>query len=72
MTFLMSMVALVVGLGHDGHPPSAFPAGWRVCVPASLRELLATGETARKRTVEASDELTAQEALIAPGCPPRT
>ena len=29
------------------------------------RELRATGETARKRTVEASDELTAQEAQIA-------
>jgi DNA-binding CsgD family transcriptional regulator len=29
------------------------------------RELLATGETVRKRTVESSDELTAQEALIA-------
>ena len=29
------------------------------------RELLATGETARKRTVETSDELTAQEAQIA-------
>ena len=28
-------------------------------------ELLATGETARKRTVETHDELTAQEALIA-------
>jgi DNA-binding CsgD family transcriptional regulator len=29
------------------------------------RELGATGETARKRTVETSDQLTAQEALIA-------
>jgi DNA-binding CsgD family transcriptional regulator len=29
------------------------------------RELLATGETARRRTVETRDELTAQEALIA-------
>jgi DNA-binding NarL/FixJ family response regulator len=29
------------------------------------RELLATGETARKRTVETRDELTPQEALIA-------
>jgi DNA-binding NarL/FixJ family response regulator len=29
------------------------------------RELAATGETARKRTVEASLELTAQEAQIA-------
>jgi DNA-binding NarL/FixJ family response regulator len=29
------------------------------------RELLATGETARKRIVETRDELTAQEALIA-------
>jgi DNA-binding CsgD family transcriptional regulator len=29
------------------------------------RELLATGETVRKRTVETRDELTAQEALIA-------
>jgi DNA-binding CsgD family transcriptional regulator len=29
------------------------------------RELLATGETARKRTVETSGELTAQEAMIA-------
>ncbi len=29
------------------------------------RELLATGETVRKRTIDARDELTAQEALIA-------
>jgi DNA-binding CsgD family transcriptional regulator len=29
------------------------------------RELLATGETARKRSIETTDELTAQEALIA-------
>jgi ATP/maltotriose-dependent transcriptional regulator MalT len=29
------------------------------------RELLATGETVRKRTVETRDDLTAQEALIA-------
>jgi DNA-binding CsgD family transcriptional regulator len=29
------------------------------------RELLATGETVRKRTVETRDELTAQEAQIA-------
>jgi ATP/maltotriose-dependent transcriptional regulator MalT len=29
------------------------------------RELLATGETVRKRTIETRDELTAQEALIA-------
>jgi DNA-binding NarL/FixJ family response regulator len=29
------------------------------------RELLATGETARRRTVETSDQLTAQEAQIA-------
>jgi DNA-binding CsgD family transcriptional regulator len=29
------------------------------------RELAATGETARKRTVEASSELTAQEAQVA-------
>ena len=29
------------------------------------RELIATGETVRKRTVETSDQLTAQEALIA-------
>ena len=29
------------------------------------RELLATGETVRKRTVETRDELNAQEALIA-------
>jgi DNA-binding CsgD family transcriptional regulator len=29
------------------------------------RELLATGETARKRTVGTSDQLTAQEAVIA-------
>jgi DNA-binding CsgD family transcriptional regulator len=31
----------------------------------AARELLATGETARKRTVETSDQLTAQEAQIA-------
>ena len=31
----------------------------------AARELLATGETARKRTVETGDQLTAQEAQIA-------
>jgi DNA-binding CsgD family transcriptional regulator len=31
----------------------------------AARELLATGETARKRTVDTNDELTAQEAQIA-------
>ena len=31
----------------------------------AARELLATGETARKRSVETRDELTAQEAQIA-------
>jgi DNA-binding NarL/FixJ family response regulator len=31
----------------------------------AVRELLATGETARKRTVETSDELTPHEARIA-------
>jgi DNA-binding CsgD family transcriptional regulator len=31
----------------------------------ALRELLATGETVRKRTVDTRDDLTAQEALIA-------
>jgi DNA-binding NarL/FixJ family response regulator len=31
----------------------------------AARELLATGETARKRTAETSDQLTAQEAHIA-------
>jgi DNA-binding NarL/FixJ family response regulator len=31
----------------------------------AIRELLATGETARKRTVETRDELTAHEARIA-------
>ena len=34
------------------------------CLPAR-RELIATGETVRKRTVETSDQLTAQETLIA-------
>ena len=33
--------------------------------PTSRRELLATGETVRKRTVDTRDELTAQEAQIA-------
>ena len=39
--------------------------GMEAFAERARRELLATGETARKRTVETSDELTAQEALIA-------
>ena len=39
-------------------PESAFAA-------RAARELLATGETARKRTAETRDELTAQETQIA-------
>jgi DNA-binding NarL/FixJ family response regulator len=34
--------------------------------PETAVELLATGETARKRTVETPDELSAQETQIAP------
>src|ERR1700730_5802103 len=30
MTFVTSMVALVVGMGHGGYPPFAFPASWRL------------------------------------------
>jgi DNA-binding CsgD family transcriptional regulator len=39
--------------------------GMEAFAERARRELLATGETARKRTVETSVELTAQEALIA-------
>jgi ATP/maltotriose-dependent transcriptional regulator MalT len=39
--------------------------GIRAFAERARRELLATGETARKRSVETRDELTAQEALIA-------
>ena len=48
-------------------PAAGKPASgpWRRRRPGSRRELLATGETARKRTVGTSDQLTAQEAVIA-------
>jgi DNA-binding CsgD family transcriptional regulator len=39
--------------------------GMEAFAQRAARELLATGETARKRTIETSDELTAQEAQIA-------
>ena len=39
--------------------------GMEAFAERARRELMATGETARKRTVETSEELTAQEALIA-------
>jgi DNA-binding NarL/FixJ family response regulator len=39
--------------------------GMEAFAERARRELLATGETARKRTVETSVDLTAQEALIA-------
>jgi DNA-binding CsgD family transcriptional regulator len=39
--------------------------GMEAFAERAARELLATGETARKRTVETVDELTAQEAQIA-------
>jgi hypothetical protein len=42
------------------------------CAGRSRRELLATGETVRKRTVETHDELTAQERQIATGSGRRT
>jgi hypothetical protein len=36
MTFVALMVALGVGMRHEGHPPSAFPASWRLTyLPAS-------------------------------------
>jgi DNA-binding NarL/FixJ family response regulator len=38
--------------------------GIEVFAQRAARELLATGETARKRTVETTGELTAQEAQI--------
>ena len=39
--------------------------GMEAFAERAARELLATGEPARKRTVETRDELTAQEAQIA-------
>jgi DNA-binding CsgD family transcriptional regulator len=39
--------------------------GIEAYTPRTEREILATGETARKRTVETRDELTAQEAQVA-------
>ncbi len=39
--------------------------GMEAFAERARRELLATGETARKRTVETSDQLTAQEAQVA-------
>ena len=40
-------------------------SGWRRSPSAPATELLATGEKARKRTVETRDDLTAQERQIA-------
>ena len=40
-------------------------SGWRRSPSARARELLATGEKVRKRTVETRDDLTAQERQIA-------
>ena len=40
-------------------------SAWRRSPSAPRRELLATGETVRKRTVETRDDLTAQERQIA-------
>ena len=39
--------------------------GMEAFAERARRELIATGETVRKRTVETSDQLTAQETLIA-------
>ena len=39
--------------------------GMEAFAERAARELLATGETARKRSVESRDQLTAQEAQIA-------
>jgi ATP/maltotriose-dependent transcriptional regulator MalT len=39
--------------------------GMEAFAERALRELLATGETTRRRTIETSEELTAQEAVIA-------
>ena len=46
-------------------------SAWRRSPSARARELLATGETVRKRTVETRDELTAQEAADRPARPRR-
>jgi DNA-binding CsgD family transcriptional regulator len=50
-------------LGAGDRSPRPRPA--RAFAERARRELLATGETARKRTVETSSQLTAQEAQIA-------
>jgi DNA-binding NarL/FixJ family response regulator len=39
--------------------------GARAFADRAARELLATGETARRRTADTADELTAQEAQVA-------
>jgi DNA-binding CsgD family transcriptional regulator len=51
---------------YDPSPPdSARSAASTAFAERARRELIATGEKVRKRTVEAPDDLTAQEALIA-------
>jgi DNA-binding NarL/FixJ family response regulator len=52
--------------GHAHKAPVTAAAGSSAAAGLrARRELLATGETARKRTVESTGELTAQEAQIA-------
>jgi DNA-binding CsgD family transcriptional regulator len=50
-----------------GVPIAPMTSGAQPGIPAARarRELLATGETVRKRVAEASDTLTAQEAQVA-------
>ena len=57
-------VALVRDVARTAHE-MLDTMGIEAFAERARRELLATGESARKRTVETRDELTAQEALIA-------
>jgi DNA-binding CsgD family transcriptional regulator len=54
------------GAGADAREREVEPRRWASTrSPSAARELEATGETARKRSVESLDQLTAREAQIA-------
>ena len=60
-----SLEASAAELVQPSHPVDGVVAVHSSVAERARRELLATGETARKRTVGTSDQLTAQEAVIA-------
>jgi hypothetical protein len=60
-----SLEASAAELVQPSHPVDGVVTVHSSVAERARRELLATGETARKRTVGTSDQLTAQEAVIA-------